>query len=143
MYDIAANSRVYVDSNIFIYFIENTPKFHSRVESLFEEISRVDATIMTNEIAIAECLYQPAKTRNTNLIRIYESFFEAPGQIEIDLLTGELCKQAALHGGALGLKLIDAIHYFSAFEAGCSHFVTSDTSFKSGPKMKVLLISAD
>ena len=53
-------------------------------------------------------------------------------------LDGGLARRAALAGGALGLKLIDAIHYVSAREAGCRHFLTGDGRFKSTPSMTVV-----
>lgn len=143
MDELTASSVVYIDTNIFIYFVEATPKFHSKALTIFEHVARLGATIKTSEITIAECLYQPAQASNTKLISIYEALFENSGEIEMIALNGELAKRAAMKGGLLGLKLVDAIHYISALEAGCNFFVTSDARFKSGPKLKVILVSAD
>lgn len=140
---ITASSVIYIDTNIFIYFIEKAPQFHSKVLAMFEHISKIGAIIKTSEITIAECLYHPAQQNNAELISIYENLFEKSGEIEIIFLNGARTKQAALYGGALGLKLIDSIHYISALEASCDFFITNDAKFKSGPKLKVILISAD
>ena len=143
MDELTASSVVYIDTNIFIYFVEATPKFHLKALAIFEHIARLGATIKTSEITLAECLYHPAQTGNTKLISIYEALFENSGGIELIALSGELAKRAAIKGGLLGLKLVDAIHYISALEAGCDYFITSDARFRSGPKLKVILISAN
>ena len=141
MNDITALSRVYVDTNIFVYFIEGSEKFFSRVEKLFEHIGVVGAQIVTSEITVAECVYKPSQQQHQKLIAIYEELFEKSGTIELFALGGQLTKQAAIHGSQLGLKLIDAIHYESALLAGCDFFVSADMRFKSGPKMRVLHFS--
>jgi predicted nucleic acid-binding protein len=141
MNNIKASSRVYIDTNIFIYFIEGSEKFFPQVKELFEHVGTLGAQIVTSEITVAECLYKPSQQQNQKLINIYEELFERTGEIELFPLDGLLTKQAALHGSQLGLKLIDAIHYESALQAGCDVLVSADTRFKSGPKMRALHIS--
>jgi predicted nucleic acid-binding protein len=138
MNDIVTASRVYIDTNIFIFYIEGSDKFFPSVKGFFEHLGMVGASIVTSEITVAECLYKPCQREDQNLIDIYEEFFEKSGMIELFPLDGPLTKQAALHGGQLRLKLIDSIHYESALQAGCDFFVSADTRFKSGPKMRVL-----
>jgi predicted nucleic acid-binding protein len=136
MAEFQPGSRIYVDSNIWIYFIEGNPDFAQAVRTLFQAADAAGARLATNEIAVAECLYKPSTEGNAPLLDIYERLFGS-GEIDILLLDGTLAKQAALHGGQLGLKLIDAIHYLSALNHGCNWFITSDARFKSGPDMKV------
>jgi predicted nucleic acid-binding protein len=138
MNDIEAASRVYVDTSIFVYFIEATPNFHPKAKALFERIDTMGASIWTSELTVAECMYKPAQDKNAALLAIYETLFEKTGGIELLALDGAVAKRAALRGGELGLRLIDAIHYLTALEQGCDIFVTSDKNFKSGPRMRVI-----
>lgn len=142
MIEISEASRVYVDSNVFIYFIEKSEKFFVQVSSLFEHAEKVGARLMTSELTIAECIYKPAQDGDRKAVNAYEALFEQSDDIEIVALDGALAKRAALAGGLLGLKLIDAIHYVSALDAGCDFFITADAAFKSTPKMKVLRLAA-
>jgi predicted nucleic acid-binding protein len=137
---ITEASIIYIDSNIFIYFIEATPQFFEKSKAIFEKIASVGARILTSEITVAECLYKPSQEDNKNLIRIYENLFASKADITLITLNGATTKRAAQLGGKLGLKLINAIHYISALEAGCTTFLTSDTRFKSGPQMQVMNI---
>jgi predicted nucleic acid-binding protein len=141
MNEITALSRVYVDTNIFVYFIEGSEQFFPVAKKLFEHIDAVGAQIVTSEITVAECVYKPSMKQDRKLISIYEELFEKSGTIELFPLDGLLTKQAAFHGSQLGLKLIDAIHYESALQARCDVFVSADKRFKSGPHMRILQFS--
>ena len=92
---------------------------------------------MTSELTIAERVYHPAKTDNAAAIDAYERLF-GTGGIEIVPIDGGLAKRAATHGGKIGLKLVDAMHYFAALEFGCEVFVTNAGGFRSGPKLRVV-----
>jgi predicted nucleic acid-binding protein len=135
---IASSSLIYIDTNIFIYFVEATPKFFEKAKAIFARVEAVEARVVTNEVTIAECIYKPALDSNLDLIRIYKKLFASKAEITLLPLDGALAKRAALNGSKLGLKLVDAIHYLSALEAGCEVFVTKDHRFKSGPKMRVV-----
>jgi predicted nucleic acid-binding protein len=138
---IAGSSVVYVDTNIFVYFVEAVPDFFQKTKELFEHAAAVGARLVTSEITLAECIYRPCQENDAPLVSVYETLFEQSGEIELVPLDGAIAKRAATAGGGLGLKLIDAVHYLSALEAGCDFFVTSDSAFRSGPKMAVLRIA--
>lgn len=140
MDEIAAGAAVYVDTNIFIYFIEATPGHYDRAAAAFTQLAEKSARVVTNELTVAECLYLPAREENRALIAVYERLFDASGDVTLLPLTGGIARRAAIAGGAMGLKLMDAIHYLSALESGCSHFLTSDSQFKSGPDLQVELV---
>lgn len=132
-----SGARAYIDANIFIYFMEGDDAFVQKAADLFARLGDAEAELTTNELTCAECLYKPAKDGNQKAIDAYEQLFSS-GEIDLLPLDGVLAKTAAMHGGALGLKLPDAIHYLCALEAGCDYFITADAQFKSGPKMKVV-----
>jgi len=138
---ISGSSVVYIDTNIFVYFVEAAPDFFQKVKELFEHIAAVGARLVTSEITIAECIYRPSQENDAALVSVYEMLFEQSGEIGLVPLDGALAKRTAATGGGLGLKLIDAVHYISALESGCDFFVTSDAAFRSGPQMAVLRIT--
>ncbi len=141
MIEVPRGSRLYIDTNIWIYYIESHPAFVKQVHDLFVSVEAAASTLATNEITVAECLYKPSAENNMAVIDAYGRLF-ASGEIELIPLDGTLAKQAAMQGGKLGLKLIDAIHYISALAHGCDHFITSDTRFRSGPGIKVVTMNA-
>ncbi|MCB1447362.1 MAG: type II toxin-antitoxin system VapC family toxin [Rhizobiaceae bacterium] len=135
--EFQTDSRIYVDTNIWIYFVEGHPSFSPEVRALFLAAARSSARLTTNEITLAECLLKPVRDKDERKISAYETLFDQ-GTIEILPLDGGLARRAALAGGMLGLKLIDAIHHVSACEAGCRYFLTGDGRFRSGPDLTVI-----
>lgn len=141
IHSIAGTSTVYVDTNIFIHFIEASPTFFAKTKQIFEHIDAVGARIVTSEITLAECLYKPSQDQNTTLVAVYGELFEKSGDVSLIPLDGMVAKRAALRGGGLGLKLVDAIHYVSALEARCDLFITTDAQFRSDNDLEVWRIS--
>jgi predicted nucleic acid-binding protein len=133
-------SRLYADSNVFIYLIEASPDFFVLAKRLFDHIDTVGARVLTNELTLAECIYKPSREDNSVLVARYEAFLEPGDEIEIIGLDGALARRAAKAGGKLGLKLADAVHYLSAYESGCQFFVTADTRVRSSPGLEVINI---
>ena len=137
---IKPSSLVYIDTNVFIYFVEGEAALFHKANALFAHIDQVGARLATSEITIAECLYKPSQTNNKRAISTYEELLEHNREIEKISLTGELAKRASLNGSRIGLKLVDAIHYTSALDAGCDFFATADNQFRSGPAMTVISV---
>jgi len=54
-------SFVYIDTNIFVYFIEFNEEFSKKAISVFEHIQSDDARIITSVLTQGECLYKPYK----------------------------------------------------------------------------------
>ena len=135
--EFPADARIYVDTNIWIYFLEGHPSFAPKIRAFFLAANASSALLVTSEMTIAECLLKPARDGDEEKISAYEALFDG-GNIEILPMDGALARRAALAGGALGLKLIDAIHYVSAREAGCRYFLTGDGRFKTGPELTVV-----
>jgi predicted nucleic acid-binding protein len=114
------------------------------VRIIFEKIAAAGAIIVTSELTLAECIFLPARVGDEKLVALYQNLLGKSGDIEMLLLSGAIVERAALAGGAIGLKLMDAIHSISAIEAGCHFFVTGDSAFRSGPSVsdsKVALAS--
>lgn len=131
---------VYVDANIFIYLVEDTPGKAERVMRALEKIAKQGGSVVTSELTVAECCYKPAREKNAPLLAAYEHLFERSGDVRLVPLTGAAARTAALLGAGLGLKLFDAIHYVSALEARCAALLTGDSRFKSGPGLTVVRI---
>ena len=134
---ISRSSRIYVDTNIFIYLIEGNPERTRSVIEIFQDIVNADAIVVTSEMTVAECFYGASKQQNLAAITAYEALFSST-DIEIIPLDGALAKRAAISGAELSLKLIDSLHYICALEEGCDFFFTSDKRFKSGPYLRVI-----
>src|SRR5688500_16266012 len=102
MIEFARSARIYVDTNIWIYYVEANPAFLPKVVAMLVRASDAGTRLVTSELAIAECLIRPSRQGDKALVALYENFF-AEGDMEVVGLDGALARRAALAGGALGL----------------------------------------
>ncbi|MCL6707500.1 PIN domain-containing protein [Pseudomonas sp. R2.Fl] len=138
MTDIGSDVRLYIDTNIFIYFIEDKGPQGERAARLFIELNERRIFSLTSELAIAECLHGVHKTGRTELLALYTSLFET---VEVLPLTTTILMNASEIGGRLNNKLLDAVHVAAALEWGCTHFLTNDHSIRMPPGLTRLLFS--
>lgn len=142
MIEPRSGDRIYVDSNAFIYVVENYQPFAESLRAFFAQCAAKRAVLVTSELTIAECLYRPFRERHAAFIRDYDDLF-ASDDVEIVELRGQVARYGAEIGGALRLKLLDAIHYASALQAGCSTFVSYDLQYRSRPGLRLLTPGKD
>jgi predicted nucleic acid-binding protein len=95
---LARASIVYFDSIVFIYFFERIPIWFERARAAFDICAERDASILTSDLTVAECLYRPHKDNNYPLIRIYEDVFEARDTITRCPIEYETLKRASSLG---------------------------------------------
>ena len=66
-----AGKRVYIDSNVFIFFGENHPLFAGPIESVFERASAGSLFLVTSELTLAEVLVLPMKNSDESRVSQY------------------------------------------------------------------------
>ena len=135
---IATARKIYVDSNVIIYYIEGEEESQRLAERLFDHAEARSIELVTSEIAIGECLYGAYKRGRSDSVEKFESLFEDVGLFRLVPVEAETLKQAAKLGAAHGMKLIDAIHAATAIEAECGVFVTNDRGIKSTEALRVV-----
>ncbi len=137
MTGVSTQSVIYVDTNVLVYYVDGLSDLTPRATAFLNTARADGARLVTSELTIAECVYKWYRDRNPARVAIYHDLFRSRF-IEVYPLTGDLAIRAAEEGGALGLKLLDAIHYMSAIEAGCDVFVTADRKFRSTRYLEVV-----
>ncbi len=130
-------SRIYIDTNMFIAWIERPRRDTQDLQSIFQRFALSGATLFTSEMTVAECLFGATKQGNSAAISAYEKLF-ASGDIAVVSLGNAVTARAAGSSAELGLKLIDCIHYVTALEQGCDYFLSADKRFKSDDNMQVI-----
>ena len=141
MINIAAQSSVYVDTNVIVYMVEGNKAFSAGIERMISAIEESNSLLCTGEIAVAECLYKPYKEGASELALKYHRLFSS-GDIQVIPLSSDIIEQSARYGGGIGLKLVDAFNYFSALSAGCQYFITNDRRLPSGEELIVIQLQA-
>jgi predicted nucleic acid-binding protein len=132
--------RIYLDTNIFIYLIEDYDHFFSATTKLFELVDNEVLTVVTSEFTLAEVLVKPYETNNIGLQKAYLTTIQDSKTLIMAPVTKEILLSAAqLRAKFLKtLKLPDAIHLATALTSKCSLFVTNDRNLK---KLEILPIT--
>ena len=130
--------RAYLDTNIFVYFLDRNPDFFDVVRPLIGAIDSGKIIGVTGDAALAETLVKPYRTGNLELAATIRGFFETEEFLSMQPHDGETFDLAAQLRGRRGMKFIDALHYATAIRSGCSFFITNDLKIQSDDILEII-----
>jgi predicted nucleic acid-binding protein len=132
--------RVYLDTNVFIYFLDRNPDFFSVVHPIITAVESGLIIGYTGDAAIAETLVKPYQTGNLALVTSFKEFFSMENFLTIQPHDAATFDLAAQLRAARGLKFIDALHYATAIRTGCKFFITNDGGIQSSDALEVVVV---
>lgn len=127
-----------LDSAIFIYFMEEHPRYLPVVEPVFQAIDEGRLEAVTSAVTLLETLVVPYRAGDSSLADRYEALLRRSRGlrlIEIDL---PLLRAAALLRATVGGRAPDALQIASALSAGCKVVLTNDRRMRSPGGIDVL-----
>jgi len=133
---------VAVDTAIFIYFIEENPRFLPLIQPLFEEADGGNRQLVTSALTLLEVLVVPYRAGNRSLADRYEALLTSGRDVSLVDLTTDQLHAAAQIRAATGIKTPDALQLAAAVTAGCRAFVTNDRRLPSIPGLRILQLGA-
>jgi predicted nucleic acid-binding protein len=118
-------SRIYWDTMLFVYLIEEHPEHTVRVREILVSMERRRDTLCTSVFTIGEVLTGPYKRGATEVVsRVWEVL--RPPRVELVPLTAETAERYARIRAENRVSPADAIHLASAAYAGVNLFLTND-----------------
>lgn len=136
-----AGQRVYFDTNVFIYFLDQGSLFET-VAPLLAACVEGRMTGCTGDAAVAETMVMPYRTQDVTRIAKFKAFFGLEGFLTIHAHTAQSFDLAAQIAGTQGMRLMDALHYATAIQSGCHFLVTNDAGIKSSAALEVVAVKA-
>src|SRR5207248_8407474 len=115
-----------VDTAIFIYFIEEHPRFLPLLEPLFQEVDKGRRVLVTSALTLLEVLVVPYRSGDRLLAERYEALLTASRGVEIAEISRVHLRAAAQLRAATGAKTPDALQLVAALGAGCGTLLTND-----------------
>ncbi len=134
--------RVYVDTNVFIYFLERHPDFCLAEDPVILAIHAKEFQGMTGEIAVAETMVGPYRKNNPVLVANARSFFEAKDFLTVLPHDKVIFDYAAQLRARQRMKFVDAVHIATAIHAACRFFVTNDKTIRSVDNLNILQLTS-
>jgi uncharacterized protein len=120
-------SRVYWDSMLFIYWLEDHPQYAKQVDAIHSRMKQRQDRLITGAFTFGEVLAGTYRKGRAELADQFRTLLKGV-VAEIVPFTVETAEHYARIRGTLGVAPADAIHLASAAEAGTDLFLTNDKS---------------
>ncbi len=130
--------RVYIDTNIFVYFLEKHDHYFDLVLPFFQLFNQGLSLAYTGDTAVAETLYKPYQVDDVLRVNEFKAFFSDDEFITVLPHTTKVFELTAEIAPKQKMKLIDALHYATALAAGCQFLLTNDAGFTSSSRIEVI-----
>lgn len=131
-----------MDTAIFIYFIEEHPKFLPLIEPLFRAVDEGRLEMITSSLTLLEVLIVPYRTGDHLLATRYESILVRSRGVHIADISRDHLRAAAQLRATTGVKTPDSLQLVAALAGGCTAFLTNDRGLPSIPGMRMLQLAS-
>src|SRR5258705_9135817 len=127
--------RVGADTSIFIYFIEEHPRFLPLVEPLFREVSAWRKELVTSGLTLLEVLVVPYRSGDHLLAGRYEALLTQSRGVHVADISRDHLRAAAELRAATGVKTPDSLQVVAALAGGCPAFFSNDFDPPALPRL--------
>ena len=131
-----------VDTAIFIYFIEEHPRFLPLILPLFREADEGKRALTTSALTLLEVLVVPYRAGNRSLAERYDALLTRGRGVRLVDVSHDQLRAAAQLRAATSVKTPDALQLVAAIGAGCTTFVTNDRRLPSIPGLRIVELSS-
>lgn len=132
-----AGSRLYLDSNVLIYFLDEESGWADAARQLLEYGQSGQVSLITGDAVVAEVLVGALRSSEASVIestrRLLDADFIASAAHDRDSFLAAAAIRASVGG-----HLIDALHVATAIAAGCDAVISHDARMPRLPEMPVL-----
>jgi predicted nucleic acid-binding protein len=131
-----------LDTCIFIYLIEENPRYLPALWPIFDAANRGRRQLATSALTLLEVLVVPYRAGDPALAARYERLLTRGCGLRLLDVSRAQCKAAAQLRAGFALRTPDALQLAAALEAGCSAFLTNDRRLPAIPGLRILQLSA-
>ena len=114
--------RIYLDSAPIIYTVEQVMPYASMIDT---RLSSPDVICVTSDLARMECRVKPLQTKDIELLKDYDYYFEM-AMAEIVVLSTQVIDCATNIRARYGFKTPDSMPLSAAIVSKCDVFLTND-----------------
>jgi predicted nucleic acid-binding protein len=127
-----------LDTAIFIYYIEEDPRFLPVVEPVFAGIDAGRWDAVTSGLSLLETLVVPYRRGDAALAERYEGLLTHSRGLRLIELGRSVLREAAKLRAALRITTPDALQVAAALGARCTAYLTNDRTLPRIPGLPVL-----
>ena len=133
-------TRLGIDTQIVIYFVEVHPEYDELVTEIFQRIAENTLIGVTSVITLIEVLIHPLQQGNVRLQQEYRDLLLHSNNFQMMTIDTAIAERAAEIRTRYNLRIPDALQIATALAAGCEAFLTNDAKLKSVKELQILLL---
>lgn len=118
-------SRIYWDTMLFVYWLENHPQYRRRVQEIHSGMEERRDKLCTSILTVGELLVGARKTKNAEMERLVRAYFQTSA-VEVLPFNWETTETFSRIRAEHNVAPADAIHLASAAQARVDLFLTND-----------------
>ena len=131
-----------VDTALFIYLIEEHPRFLAPVRALFAQADAGELAIVTSALTLLKVLVVPWRAGDHALAARYDALLTRSRGVRMVDLTRDQWRTAARLRAQYGtLRTPDALQLTAAIGTRCTSFITDDRRMPTPDGVRVLQLS--
>ena len=130
-----------LDSAVFIYFMEEHPRFLPVVEPVFSAVASARLPAITSGVTLLETLVIPYRSGNAALAARYEALLTKSRGIRFMDLDRPLLRSAAQLRAVFSIRTPDALQLAAALYGRCSVYLTNDRALPRIPGLEILQVN--
>jgi len=132
--------RISLDTNVFIYFLEDHPRYGSWCASLFDRIERGHNPAVTSTVTLLELLVQPYREQKEELAQKIFALAGTYPKLEWVPVSMDLADRAAELRARYRLSTPDAIQLATAIGCGATRFYGNDRSLRRVKEIECFIV---
>ena len=133
------NRHIGLDSNVFIYQVEEHPRYVSLTNEVFSMLER-GITAVTSTITMTELLVPAYRNNNEEQVDEFYALFSRYPNLEWIAPTLMIADTAAKLRAANNLRTPDALHAATAIHCNATGFITNDPLFERMSHFETLVL---
>jgi predicted nucleic acid-binding protein len=137
---LSRHERVGADTVVFIYHLEDHPRYARLTQRVFEAWEEGRNSGVTSVITLLELLVKPKREGKREVARDYLELLSTYPNLTIVEVDIGLADLAADLRAKYGLRTPDALQLAAALQAGAGGFITNDSRLKGVAELEVVLL---
>jgi predicted nucleic acid-binding protein len=137
---LARHRLIAVDTCVFIYLMERSPKYFDAANAVFEWLERPGSSAVTSTVALTEILVQPYRNANLPQAQTFYSLLTTMPHLEWFPPSLHIADFAASLRASYRLQTPDALIAATAVLCKASALVTNDSIFRRVRGLDVLVL---
>ena len=130
-----------IDTAVFIYFIEENPKYLPTVEPVFRSIDEGRLQALASTLTLLEVLVVPYRAGDVRLAARYEELLCRGRGLSLVELDRAVLRLAAQVRATFGVRTPDALQIACASAGGAAALLTNDRELPEIPGLRILQLS--